>query len=110
MIVQKTVDLNELGMSQLNLVGKAKIIFFLMIQKVIYTNYGIYIILLDLNVYLKIIMVKLINELENIIKYTFKDKSILQRVLTHKSFNNYKNNEKLEFLGDRVLGLVISKN
>ena len=46
-------------------------------------------------------MVKLINELENIIKYTFKDKSILQRVLTHKSFNNYKNNEKLEFLGDK---------
>ena len=54
-------------------------------------------------------MVKLINELENIIKYTFKDKSILQRVLTHKSFNSHKNNEKLEFLGDRVLGLVISK-
>ena len=54
-------------------------------------------------------MVKLINELENIIKYTFKDKSILQRVLTHKSFNNHKNNEKLEFLGDRVLGLVIAK-
>ena len=54
-------------------------------------------------------MVKLANELENIIKYTFKDKSILQRVLTHKSFNNNQNNEKLEFLGDRVLGLVISK-
>ena len=54
-------------------------------------------------------MVNLAYELENIIKYTFKDKSILQRVLTHKSFNNHKNNEKLEFLGDRVLGLVISK-
>ena len=29
--------------------------------------------------------------------------------LTHKSYNSLINNEKLEFLGDRVLGLVISK-
>ena len=29
--------------------------------------------------------------------------------MTHKSFDNDNNNEKLEFLGDRVLGLVISK-
>ena len=29
--------------------------------------------------------------------------------MVHKSFNNMDNNEKLEFLGDRVLGLVISK-
>ena len=29
--------------------------------------------------------------------------------LTHKSFNKEKNNEKLEFLGDRVLGLIIAK-
>ena len=29
--------------------------------------------------------------------------------LTHKSFNANKNNEKLEFLGDRVLGLVVAK-
>ena len=29
--------------------------------------------------------------------------------LTHKSFNKENNNEKLEFLGDRVLGLVIAK-
>ena len=49
-----------------------------------------------------------IKELENILKYNFKDKSLLTRALTHKSFNNLKNNEKLEFLGDRVLGLVIS--
>ena len=49
-----------------------------------------------------------IKELENLLKYNFKDKSLLTRALTHKSFNNLKNNEKLEFLGDRVLGLVIS--
>ena len=29
--------------------------------------------------------------------------------LTHKSFDKKKNNEKIEFLGDRVLGLVIAK-
>ena len=54
-------------------------------------------------------MSKSIKELENIIKYNFKDKSLLSKALTHKSFNINNNNEKLEFLGDRVLGLVISK-
>ena len=29
--------------------------------------------------------------------------------MTHKSFDSINNNEKLEFLGDRVLGLIISK-
>ena len=29
--------------------------------------------------------------------------------LTHKSYNEKYNNEKLEFLGDRVIGLVIAK-
>ena len=50
-----------------------------------------------------------IKELENIINYTFKDVNLLKLSLTHKSFDNKKNNEKLEFLGDRVLGLIISK-
>ena len=52
---------------------------------------------------------KVLKELENIIKYNFKDKTILKKALTHKSYDNTINNEKLEFLGDRVLGLVISK-
>ena len=39
----------------------------------------------------------------------FKDKSLIESALTHKSANQKKNNEKLEFLGDRVLGLVLSK-
>ena len=34
---------------------------------------------------------------------------MLETALTHKSFDNNDNNEKLEFLGDRVLGLVISE-
>ena len=39
----------------------------------------------------------------------FKDRSLLIEALTHKSANKKKNNEKLEFLGDRVIGLVIAK-
>ncbi len=54
-------------------------------------------------------MNKPIKELEEILKYNFKNKDLLNRALTHKSFNSKTNNEKLEFLGDRVLGLVISK-
>jgi ribonuclease III len=54
-------------------------------------------------------MAVFIKELEKIIKYTFKDKSILSQSLTHKSYDRTSNNEKLEFLGDRVLGLVISQ-
>ena len=54
-------------------------------------------------------MKKNIKELEEILKYNFKDKNLLKLSLTHKSFDNTNNNEKLEFLGDRVLGLIISK-
>ena len=54
-------------------------------------------------------MDKKIKELERIIKYNFKKTSLLEKALTHKSFDNIINNEKLEFLGDRVLGLVISE-
>ena len=54
-------------------------------------------------------MERKLNILEKIIKYNFKKKSILEKALTHKSYNNNINNEKLEFLGDRVLGLTISE-
>ena len=40
----------------------------------------------------------------------FKNQKLLIKSFTHKSFNPIDNNEKLEFLGDRVLGLVISQN
>ncbi len=53
-------------------------------------------------------MIKSIKDLENILQYQFKNKDLLKTALTHKSYSE-KNNEKLEFLGDRVLGLVISK-
>ena len=54
-------------------------------------------------------MVDKIKDLEKTIKYSFKNTVLLERALTHKSFDNANNNEKLEFLGDRVLGLVISQ-
>ena len=47
--------------------------------------------------------------LEKKLKFNFKDKKILIKSLTHKSYDNQKNNEKMEFLGDRVLGLVVAK-
>ena len=47
--------------------------------------------------------------LEKKIKTNFKNKDLLVKSLTHKSFDKDINNEKLEFLGDRVLGLVIAK-
>ena len=50
-----------------------------------------------------------LKNLEKIIKYTFKNHSLLIQSLTHKSYDSNNNNEKLEFLGDRVLGLVISQ-
>ena len=54
-------------------------------------------------------MEKKIKEIEKTIKYNFKKSTLLETALTHKSFDNNVNNEKLEFLGDRVLGLVISE-
>ena len=48
-------------------------------------------------------------ELEKKINIIFKNKNLLDQSLTHKSFNSSKNNEKIEFLGDRVLGLVMAK-
>mgnify|MGYP001297617719 FL=1 len=48
-------------------------------------------------------------KLEKKIKINFKNKDLLIQSLTHKSFDKESNNEKVEFLGDRVLGLVIAK-
>ena len=47
--------------------------------------------------------------LEKKIKINFKNKYLLIKSLTHKSFDKENNNEKIEFLGDRVLGLVMAK-
>ena len=48
-------------------------------------------------------------DLQKKINVKFKNLDLLTQSLTHKSFDTNKNNEKLEFLGDRVLGLIISK-
>ena len=50
-----------------------------------------------------------LKKLEKKINITFKDKNLLVKSFTHKSYDPIFNNEKLEFLGDRVLGMVISK-
>ena len=49
-----------------------------------------------------------IKKFERRLKIKMKNKSLLINALTHKSFNQIINNEKLEFLGDRVIGLVLS--
>ena len=54
-------------------------------------------------------MINKIDIIEKKIGIKFKNKNLLIRSLTHKSYDSTYNNEKLEFLGDRVLGLVISK-
>ena len=52
---------------------------------------------------------KKIDNIQKILNVNFKNESLLKRAITHKSYNSKSNYEKLEFLGDRVLGLVISK-
>ena len=47
--------------------------------------------------------------LEKKLKLKFNDQKIFIKCLTHKSYDAKNNNEKIEFLGDRVLGLVIAK-
>lgn len=55
------------------------------------------------------------SELEHKIGYKFKDIKYLENALTHSSYSNenrmYRriNNERLEFLGDSILGIVVSK-
>lgn len=54
-----------------------------------------------------------ISEFEEIIDYKFKDKNLIFTALSHSSFVNenrkhHKSNERLEFLGDSVLSIVVS--
>ena len=59
---------------------------------------------------------KPLHELEERIGYTFRDKSIVTEALTHSSYYNEMKakgekitfNERLEFLGDSVLSIVVS--
>ena len=53
-------------------------------------------------------------ELEKIINYEFNDKELLKRALSHTSYcnevkNGAQSNERLEFLGDSVLSLIVAE-
>ena len=54
-----------------------------------------------------------VSELQQQIAYTFRDPRLLERALTHKSYANEnrlsEHNERMEFLGDAVLNLVVSE-
>jgi len=58
---------------------------------------------------------KTLKRLERQIRYRFRNKTLLNQALTHKSFANERSkskigdNERLEFLGDSVLGIVMSR-
>jgi ribonuclease-3 len=47
--------------------------------------------------------------LEQCLHYTFRNKTLLIEALTHKSFKKPYNNERLEFLGDAVLDLIVGE-
>ena len=57
----------------------------------------------------------MIKDLENAIGYKFKNITLLQNALTHSSYanehwhNSLKSNERLEFLGDSILGMVVAE-
>ena len=54
--------------------------------------------------------------LEEKLEYEFKDKSLIMTALTHSSYanenrkKNLKNNERLEFIGDSVLGMIVANH
>ena len=62
-----------------------------------------------------------LQNLERILAYTFRDRGLLERAITHRSWAHEQvppgeeeqarklHNESLEFLGDSVLGLVVAK-
>ncbi|HIQ28291.1 MAG TPA: ribonuclease III [Sulfurovum sp.] len=49
------------------------------------------------------------SQLEKRLNYTFKDKQLIIEALTHKSHKKPYNNERLEFLGDAVLDLIVGE-
>ena len=62
----------------------------------------------------EILLLPSLRDLEEILGYRFKNEALLSQALTHRSFVNeneqerLRNNESLEFLGDAVLGFLIS--
>ena len=54
-------------------------------------------------------MSKSIDTLEKKLGYTFKDQKLIIEALTHKSYKQPYDNERLEFLGDAVLDLIVGE-
>jgi ribonuclease-3 len=48
-------------------------------------------------------------KLEECLKYQFKNRELIEEALTHKSYKKPYNNERLEFLGDAVLNLIVGE-
>lgn len=53
---------------------------------------------------------KSLQQLQVVIHYQFNNEELLQTAMTHRSYSKNNNNETLEFLGDSILGLVISEH
>ena len=51
-----------------------------------------------------------LEKIQTLLDYRFKQLDLLEQALTHRSYSSDKNNERLEFLGDSVLNLVISQH
>ena len=57
----------------------------------------------------------MLSELEKALGYTFRDRRLLENALAHSSYANEKwknslaSNERLEFLGDSILGFVVAE-
>ena len=49
-----------------------------------------------------------LHQFESLLNYEFKNKSLLELALTHRSFKG-QNNERLEFLGDSILNFVVAE-
>ena len=51
-----------------------------------------------------------LEKFQTLLDYQFKQLNLLEQALTHRSYSSDRNNERLEFLGDSVLNLVISQH
>lgn len=53
---------------------------------------------------------KITKNIEERIGYSFKDKNLVEQAFTHKSSNSDQNYERLEFLGDAIMGAAVSEH
>lgn len=50
-----------------------------------------------------------LDKIQNLLGYNFKDENLLIKALTHKSCKKKDSNERLEFLGDAVMDLIVAE-